>query len=135
MPEENYSAPYQIKAFYVSGTKIYRNILTFTFQVLQKSSSWACTNGAVQMFFLTATRNMFWLCCGSIVFIMLSELRNIKWVRFFKRNCIVKVKIFFLVFVGFDTFYQINSNMSFLIIYFLVQILFFGTVLILANVI
>ena len=32
----------------------------------------------------------FWLCCKSILFSRLSELRFIKWVRFFEQNCIVK---------------------------------------------
>ena len=40
-------------------TDVYRNIKTFYFKVLHKSSSWASRNGAVQMFFLTQTKNMF----------------------------------------------------------------------------
>ena len=54
------------------------------------------------MFFLTPERNMFagifvkserlffWLCCQSMLFSMSSELRFIKWVRFYELNCIVK---------------------------------------------
>ena len=37
----------------------------------------------------------FWLCSRSIFFTMLSELRFVKWVRFFERNCIVKRVSFF----------------------------------------
>ena len=39
--------------------EMYRNIQTFVFKMLQKSSSWESGNGAVQMFFLTPNRNMF----------------------------------------------------------------------------
>ena len=38
---------------------MYRNIQTFSFKVLQESSSWASGNGAVQMIFLTPNRNIF----------------------------------------------------------------------------
>ena len=38
--------------------EIYRNIQTFAFKVIQKCSSWASRNGAVQMFSLTPSRNM-----------------------------------------------------------------------------
>ena len=39
--------------------EVYRNIQTFAFKVLQESSSWASGNGAVQMFFLTPNRSIF----------------------------------------------------------------------------
>ena len=39
--------------------EIYRNIQTFAFKVLQEFSSSAPRNGAVQIFFLTANRNIF----------------------------------------------------------------------------
>ena len=39
--------------------EIYRNIQTFAFQLLRECSSWVSKNGAVQMFFLKPTRNMF----------------------------------------------------------------------------
>ena len=39
-------------------TEIYRYIQTFAFKVLQKCSSWASRNGAVQMFSLIPSRNM-----------------------------------------------------------------------------
>ena len=41
------------------ATGIYRNTHIFAFQVLRECSSWASKNGAVQIFFLTPTRNMF----------------------------------------------------------------------------
>ena len=40
----------------------------------------------------------FWLCCRSILFLMSSELRFKKWVRFTEKNCIVKWMIFFASF-------------------------------------
>ena len=96
-------------------TEICRNEQTFAFKGLQECGSWASINDAVQIFFLTPNGNMFagkflksglsWLCCGSILFSMSSELRSVKWVRFFEQNCIVKwVDWYFsLVFVGFET--------------------------------
>ena len=51
-----------------------------------------------QCFFWHQPKTFFWLRCGSIFFIMLSELRFVKWVRFFERNCIVKWVIFFTSF-------------------------------------
>ena len=39
--------------------EMYRNIQTFAFKVLQEFSSSAPRNGAVQIFFLTANRNIF----------------------------------------------------------------------------
>ena len=52
----NYSAPHQLKASYVPGTKIFKRRLTgnmqaLPFQKLHESSSWAARNDAVQMFF------------------------------------------------------------------------------------
>ena len=52
----------------------------------------------MQMFFLTPTRNIFWLCCTSMFFIMLRELFFVKWVKLFERNFIVKWVIFFASF-------------------------------------
>ena len=79
-------------------TEIYRNIQTFTFKELQECISWVSKNGLVQMFFLTPNKKYllenlqsekgFWLCSGSILFSIPSELRLVKSVRFFKRNCI-----------------------------------------------
>ena len=39
--------------------KVYRNIQTFAFKVLQECSSWASRNGTVQILFLTPNWNMF----------------------------------------------------------------------------
>ena len=80
-------------------TGIYWNAQTFAFQVLRECNSWASRNGAVQMFFLEPIRNMFFLLCWvSIFFITLSELRFVKWMRFFEWNCIIKWVIFFASF-------------------------------------
>ena len=40
----------------------------------------------------------FWLFFGSVLFSMSSELRFVKWVRFFEQICIVKWVIFFAIF-------------------------------------
>ena len=66
-------------------SEIHRIIQIFSFPVFWKCSSRAFRNGAVQIFFLIPTRNMFvgkfvkWvsfgLCCGSIFSTMLSDLR------------------------------------------------------------
>ena len=78
--------------------QIYRNIQTFAFQVLRQCSSWESRNGALQRFFWHQPETCFCLYCGSIYFIILSELRFVKWVRIFKQNCIVKSVIFFSTF-------------------------------------
>ena len=72
-------------------TEIYRNIQTFDFKMLRECSSWASRNGAVQMFFTdTNQKHIFGCVCRSIFFILFSELRFVKSVKFFDRNCIVK---------------------------------------------
>ena len=82
----------------------------------------------MQVFFDVNQKHVFDRVAGVYFFVMLSELRFVKWVRFFERNCIVKWVIFFASFVDFETFNQktwirkVKSNMRFLIIYFLVQI-------------
>ena len=60
---------------------------------------------SVNVFFWYQRETYFWLLCGSLFFIMLSELRCVKWVRFLERNCIVKWVIFFASFLalGFST--------------------------------
>ena len=78
----------------------------FYFQSTSECSSWSLRNGAVQIFFLTEKclpENLlrekgFWLFFGSILFSMSSELRFVKWVRFFEQICIVKWVIFFASF-------------------------------------
>ena len=57
-------------------------------------------------FFWDQPEIYFWLICGGVFFIMLSELRLVKWVRFFEWNWIVKGVIFLKVFVNFEIFYQ-----------------------------
>ena len=113
-PSGNHSAsPNQIKCYYVSGTRIflqrcteiYRYIEKYTaFKVLQECSSWASRNDTVQMFFWHQTEKCWpenlssekglWLRCESILFSVSSELRFLRWVRFFERNCVVKRVIF-----------------------------------------
>ena len=88
--------------------EMYRNIQTFAFKVLQKFSSWASLNGAVQFFFWHQTETyllenfvkwkVFWLCFESILFLMSSELKFVKQVKFFEWHCIVKWVIFFASF-------------------------------------
>ena len=108
-------------------TENYRNMQTFTFQVLWECSSWESKNDTVQMFFFwKQPETCFWLCCESIFLIMLSEFRFVKWVRF-------KQVIFFASFCWLWDFLpeklklidKLTSKMRFLIIHFLVQICFF----------
>ena len=54
----------------------------------------------------------FWLRCGSILFSMSSELKFIKWMRFFERNCIVKCLIFFVSFCWFRDFLLENLKLK-----------------------
>ena len=120
----------QIKFYYVSGTKvslrrytgIYRHIQAFAFKVLQVCGSWASRNDALQMFFLTpnTNRNMF---AGKFVkserflavlreHIVSSELRFVKWVRFFEQNCSVKWVIFFASFCWLSDFLVENLKLK-----------------------
>ena len=68
-------------------TEIYRNIMTFTFQVLQKSSSWACTNAAVQMLFSDSNQKH--------VLAVLREYSfyNVEWVEKHKMSMIFLAKL------------------------------------------
>ena len=85
--------------------EIYRNIQTFAFKVLQESSSWASGNGAVQMFFLTPNRSIFFWkilkmrkffgCVLGAYYFQFQrswDLQN-EW-GFSEKNCIVKWVIF-----------------------------------------
>ena len=74
----------------------YRNIQTFNFKVLQECSSRASRNGAVQIIFLTQTRNMF---AGKFLKSerLLAVLReyfifNVKWVEVRKTSEVFWVK-------------------------------------------
>ena len=75
LPQRNCSAPYQMKASSKFWTEIYRNIHTFAFQVLWECSSWASENGAVQMFFLTLTINVF------VAVLPESNFYNVEWLE------------------------------------------------------
>ena len=99
MPKGNYSVPHQIKASNVSGTNIFERRFTGIYRHLLSK----CTKNAVlerlkmvqcKCFYWNQPKTFFRLCCGSIFFI-LSELRFVKRMRFFERNCIVKWVIFF----------------------------------------
>ena len=104
-PEENYSASHQIKVSHISGTKIFSLIFTGIYKHLLSKClenavlgrlervQWKCffwhTTEACLLENLQAEEG-FWLFCRSIFFTILSELRFVKWVRFFELNCIVK---------------------------------------------
>ena len=78
--------------------EIYKNIQTFAFEVLRKCSSWASRNGAVQMFFLTRTRNSLqenWVSWGS------QNERD-----FLRESVLQDEWSFFIAFVCFETFYE-----------------------------
>ena len=100
MPKGNYSVPHQIKASYVSRTNIFERRFTGIYRHLLSK----CSKNAVlerlkmvqcKCFYWHQPKTYFWLCCGSIFFIMMSELRFVNRMRFFERNCIVKWVIFF----------------------------------------
>ena len=107
--------PHQIKASYVSlptsknfQTEIYKNIQTFPLQMLQDYSSWASRHGAVQIFFFWHQLwSFFWVCCGSIIFILLSSWNER---GFLCETVLWKEWFYLLVFVCFETFYQKISN-------------------------
>ena len=88
-------------------TEIYRNIQTFSFQELQKRSSWASRNSTVQILFLAPTRNMFLAVFRKYIF------HNVEWFEVRKMSEVFWVKLyckmsdlFLLVFVAFEIFYQ-----------------------------
>ena len=101
LPEGNCSAPppppQQIKASYVSGTKMFERRFTGMYRHLFSKSSENAFLKHLEMvqckcFSWHQPELWFWLCCGSIFLIMLSQLRFEKRVRW---NCIVKWVIFF----------------------------------------
>ena len=89
------------KIFLQGCTEIYRHLLSRYFKnaVLGRQEMMQC-----KYFFWNQTENCwlenlssekgFWLHCESILFSVSSELRFLKWVRFFERNSIVKWVIF-----------------------------------------
>ena len=89
--------------------KIYINIQTFVFKVLQKCCSWlsgkVCsanvfsdTKQKIVCWKICKVWKVFWLCFGTILFSMSRELRFLKLGRFFERNYVVKWVIFFTSF-------------------------------------
>ena len=101
--------------------EIYRNIQTFAFKVIQECSSWASTNGVVQIFFLTPHRNLFpgkfvnsesfLALLREHIISMSSELKFVKWVRFFEQNRIVKYVTLFASFCWFLDFLLENLKL------------------------
>ena len=79
-------------------TDIYRNIQTFAFKVLQKCSSSASRNGAVQMFFLTLSRNMyagkFLKSDGFLTVLRDHIIFNVKWVEVRKMSNVFRAKLY-----------------------------------------
>ena len=64
----------------------------------------------IAFFFLTLTRNIFWLCCISTLFVMLSELRFVR-LRFFEPNYIKQWVIIFARFCWFWYFLPKNLKL------------------------
>ena len=99
--------PHQIKPYYDSETKIFlrrylqihRHLLSMCFKnaVLGRQEIVQCNifSDTKQKHDCWKSQKYFWLCCGRILFLMSSELRFVKWVTLFERNCIVKCVIFF----------------------------------------
>ena len=111
LPLGNYTAfphsiPHQIKPYYISETKvflrryleIYRHLLSKCFKnaILERQEMVQCN-----IFFDTKQKHDCWKICevrnifGCVEGVMSSELRFVKWVTLFERNCIVKCVIFF----------------------------------------
>ena len=111
LPLGNYTAfshsiPHQIKPYYISETKvflrryleIYRHLLSKCFKnaILERQEMMQCN-----IFFDTKQKHDCWKICevrnifGCVERVMSSELRFVKWVTLFERNCIVKCVIFF----------------------------------------
>ena len=83
-------------------TEIYGNIQ----KLLSECSNNAGLGRLEWCFFWHQAETCCWLSCRNIFFIMLSELRFIKWVRVLSETVLYNEWSFFLVFVGFETFYQ-----------------------------
>ena len=97
---------HQIKPYYISETKvflrryleIYRHLLSRCFKnaVLEGQEMVQCN-----IFFDTKQKHDCWKICevrnifGCVEGVMSSELRFVKWVTLFERNCIVKCVIIF----------------------------------------
>ena len=105
-PAFPHPTPYQIKPYYISETKvflrryleIYRHLLSRCFKnaVLEGQEMVQCN-----IFFDTKQKHDCWKICevrnifGCVEGVMSSELRFVKWVTLFERNCIVKCVIIF----------------------------------------
>ena len=98
-------APHQIRGSNISGTKIFLRRFTGIYRHLLSNGLKNAILGRLEMvqckcFFWQKpepcllvslwSEKDFWLCCGNTFFEMLSELRFVKWLRFFDRNCIAK---------------------------------------------
>ena len=85
-------------------TEIYSNIKTLAFNYFENAVLWVLEMVQRKCFFWYQPKTCllenwlsergFLLCCGSIFFALLNEMRFVKWVRFFEQNCIVKWVIF-----------------------------------------
>ena len=93
------------KYFLGSYSEIYRHLLSNWFEnavfSVRKWCSWIFFSDTKQKHVYWKSwkvKKVFWLCFRGILFSMSNELRFVKWVRFFERNCIVKWMIFFASF-------------------------------------
>ena len=98
-------------------TEIFRHLLSRYFKnaVVERQEMMQC-----KCFFWYQTEKIlleklsnekgFWLRCESVLFSMSSELRFLKWVRFFERNCIVKWVIFWASFCWLWGFLLVNQG-------------------------
>ena len=118
--------PHQIKPYYVFGIKIflrryieiYRHLLSICFkntvlgrQEMVLNKYFSDTKQKHVCWKFVKSEN-FWPRCGSILFSMSSELRFVKWVRFFEQNCIVKCVIFFASFCWLWDFLMENLKLK-----------------------
>ena len=70
-----------------SPTEIYRNMQTSAFQLLRECSSWACRNGAVQMFFSDTNQKHVFGC--------IADVHNVEWVKVWKMTEAFCVKLYY----------------------------------------
>ena len=83
-PHPHPFSKHQLKASYISGTKIFERRFTwiFAFQVLGECSFWVSRNSSLQIFFVAATQNMFYAAFWEYIFrkierVEVNEMSNV----------------------------------------------------------
>ena len=127
-PLRNYSTFHQIKPFFASGTKlflprytgIYRELLSkhlenavlVYLEIMQWKYSFSKTNQKHFCWKTCKVSKDFGCVAGEYFFLILSELRVLKWARFFERSFTVKWMTFFASLWSFWDFLQDNLKLK-----------------------